>query len=94
MFIRESYIYDYVFDWTVVKYRNEGKDKDTAEKAAAAFAAANETALRDDAVYFPLLILGEVLSHKETLFVTQVENAHQTLLRPPRFSQAKLTLLN
>ena len=50
LFIREAYIYDYVFDWTVVKYRNEGKDKDTAERAAAAHAASNEAALRDDAV--------------------------------------------
>ena len=51
----EAYIYDYVFDWTVVKYRNEGKDKDTAEKAAAAQAAANEAALRDENMYVFLI---------------------------------------
>ena len=55
LFIREAYIYDYVFDWTVVKYRNEGKDKDTAEKAAAAQAAANEAALRDENMYVFLI---------------------------------------
>ncbi|KAJ3090417.1 serine/threonine protein kinase [Quaeritorhiza haematococci] len=27
LFIREGYHYDYVFDWTVVKYQQEGKDK-------------------------------------------------------------------
>jgi hypothetical protein len=37
-----------VFDWTVVKYRQEGKDKESAEKAAAALAAANEQALKDE----------------------------------------------
>ena len=47
LFIREAYIYDYVFDWTIVKFRNEGKDKDTAEKAAAAQAIANQAALRE-----------------------------------------------
>jgi hypothetical protein len=48
LFIREGYVYDYVFDWTIVKYREEGKDVSTAEKAAAAHAAANEAALRDE----------------------------------------------
>ncbi|KAJ3279901.1 serine/threonine protein kinase [Borealophlyctis nickersoniae] len=27
LFVREGYHYDYVFDWTVVKYQQEGKDK-------------------------------------------------------------------
>ncbi|KAJ3055489.1 serine/threonine protein kinase [Rhizophlyctis rosea] len=27
LYIREGYHYDYVFDWTVVKYQQEGKDK-------------------------------------------------------------------
>jgi casein kinase I family protein HRR25 len=48
LFIREGYVYDYVFDWTIVKYRQEGKDKESAEKAAAEQAAAMEAALRDE----------------------------------------------
>ena len=74
LFIREAYIYDYVFDWTVVKYRNEGKDRETAEKAAAAHAASNEAALRDDAMYvLSFLILGEVLPYREVIRLENVQ---------------------
>lgn len=36
LFIREGYRYDYVFDWTVVKYKNDKKDGKEEEGAAGA----------------------------------------------------------
>ncbi|KAI8826963.1 kinase-like domain-containing protein [Fimicolochytrium jonesii] len=34
LFVREGYQYDYVFDWTVVKYQQEGKEAPSASREA------------------------------------------------------------
>jgi casein kinase 1 len=42
LFVRESYVWDYVFDWTILKYQQQGRS--SSSSGAAAAAAANNAA--------------------------------------------------